>query len=121
MKTRFHPLSMAIAIATTAMRSAPNNSPEVTKASPAGAKIKRIRSRHKPLTREDVFASEDGAEFIPKRGNNRTPNIVLDSKDSAEGGYVSYYRADQKPAEGNDFDVDICSVNAFLDLVARRA
>jgi hypothetical protein len=79
------------------------------------AKRKRVRVRTKPLTAADIVV---GAAYVPKRGNNRTPNLTVVDVDYAEakefGPLVVYQRA-------GDEDIDSANMADFLALVARRA
>lgn len=72
----------------------------------APSKPKRVRPpRGKPLTVADIVA---GAFYVPKRGNNRTPNIVVERFDGRD---VRYRQRDAS---------NVCNVEVFLSLVSRR-
>jgi hypothetical protein len=75
------------------------------------AKPKRIRVRSKPLTVEDIVA---GAIYVPKRGNNKTPNITVERTSLDSQTRVRTVRYRQRD------EVHFCTDSEFLSLVARR-
>jgi hypothetical protein len=97
------------------------NRPHVPDESEPVMPAPRKRVRSKPLTLKDLVEAGTGAEFIPKRRNQHTPNYVLDGVETPEGGWVSYYKVGEKPEPDNDFDIEICSAAEFIALVARKA
>lgn len=76
-------------------------------------KPKRIRSRHKPLTALDIVI---GGVYVPKRGNNKSPNWIVDSI-SPDGILIAAHRKDDRPEDINS----AFTFPGFLALVARRA
>lgn len=81
-------------------------------------RTKRVRIRSKPLTVDDVIT---GMYYVPKRGNDRTPNYRV---------VAVQYGGDRHPAlvwfcRDNELDKMACHptgtpVAEFLSLVARR-
>jgi hypothetical protein len=75
-------------------------------------KPKRVRVRTKPLTAADIV---EGGEYVPKRGNNKTPNLVVAAV-SPDGSLIVWHRSNESAA-----DCDSASTVAeFLALAARR-
>lgn len=80
------------------------------------AKPKRVRVRTKPLTAADIVK---GGEYVPKRGNDKTPNLIVaevwaapafDEPEPLET-HVSYDRKGVR---------EVVTMADFLALVARR-
>lgn len=76
------------------------------------AKPKRVRVRVKPLTAADIAV---GAWYVPKRGNDKTPNLFVAAIDDAG---VLYDR--RRPDALSVGEVTRVSMADFLALVARR-
>lgn len=78
-------------------------------------KPKRVRIRSPKLYACDI---EVGAAYVPKRGNDKTPNIIvsavtLDDDDMVTG--VWWHRANESAV-----DTTFAQVDDFLSIVARR-
>lgn len=78
----------------------------------APAKPKRIRVRSKPLTVDDIVA---GGVYVPKRGNDKTPNIVVSGM--TKDRFIISWR---KSNESADARHTATSMYEFLKLVSRR-
>ena len=76
----------------------------------ARARSQRIRVRGKPLTTADIVP--DGV-YVPKRGNDKTPNIVVRAIDSRDE-TVLYTR------DGAEIEPTRVAMTDFLALVSRR-
>lgn len=74
-------------------------------------KPKRIRPPRQTLGIDDISA---GGEYVPKRGNNRTPNIVVERTTLDHESRVRKVRYRQRD------EVHVCTDAEFLKLVARR-
>lgn len=74
-------------------------------------KPKRVRIRPKPLAEADIVV---GGEYVPKRGNDRTPNYAVVDTSPA---WVTYRRVGSPPNE----PAACTTYPDFLSLVARRA
>jgi len=79
------------------------------------AKPKRVRSRHKPLTEDDIVV---GCSYVPKKGNQFSPNFeVLRRSDpdieAGEHGVLLEVR--------RQLDVRTIDLATFLTLVSRKA
>jgi hypothetical protein len=75
---------------------------------------KRIRIRSPKLYACDI---EVGGEYVPKRGNDKTPNFVVTDIDRTEAekyGDLVIYR------DGKSDDICSANMDDFLALVARR-
>lgn len=84
----------------------------VTAAKQGIARAKRIRPpRTKPLEPSDIVA---GGEYVPKRGNNRTPNIIVERTTLDHDTRVRLVRYRWRD------DVRVLTDSEFLSLVARR-
>lgn len=91
----------------------PEAAPMTAEAAVRYAKPKRVRVRAKPLTVTDIVV---GAWYVPKRGNDKTPNLFVAAIDDAG---VLYDR--RRPDALNVGEVTRVSMTDFLALVARRA
>jgi len=74
-------------------------------------KPKRVRVRVKPLTVEDIVAS---GIYVPKRGNNKTPNITVERTTLDHDSRIRTVRYRQRD------EVHVCTDAEFLALVSRR-
>lgn len=88
----------------------------------APKQAKRIRSRHKPLTVADIVANGEGAAYVPKKGNNKSPNIIVRALGCGPQGSnewsVVWSRENETP---HDYDTPNCDpIDVFLSIVARR-
>lgn len=81
----------------------------------APKQARRIRSRHKPLTVDDIV---EGGVYVPKRGNNKTPNIRVTDVEKLQANGALYAVAYER--EGVEDSDASCGVEEFLALVARR-
>lgn len=108
---RHDPKSLLLAENQAAGLSASMDSAAAATSAALRGKPKRIRVRSPKLYACDI---EVGGVYVPKRGNNRTPNIVVERVERESSGEVLAVRYRQRD------DVHTCSSDEFLSLVARR-
>jgi hypothetical protein len=78
---------------------------------------KRVRVRTKPLTAADIVT---GGVYVPKRGNNKTPNLVVRSVKGVQRKCKEPEVSVLFMRKGDDVWVGSATLPEFLALVARR-